>query len=155
MLEYRDHFGIDDTDMRRILSDALSQGGSYGDIFFEHTIDSLIKMEEGIVKDVEKSISHGAGIRVLKGESTGYAYTEELTKEKMKRAAITAATRASTDEVSSTGRQGGMPISPPRPGSAFSKCGMAEPAVSAPTSSPMPRPRSSLHQVATSFIPGG
>ena len=35
-------------------------------------------MEEGIVKQGEKVIAHGMGIRVVKGEGTGYAYTEEL-----------------------------------------------------------------------------
>ena len=90
MLPYKDYFGADDETMQRILSLALARGGNYADLFFEHTILNQITMEEGIVKQGEKVIAHGAGIRVVKGEGTGYAYTEEITLEKMKEAARTA-----------------------------------------------------------------
>ena len=55
----------------------------------------------------------------------------------------------------STGRQGGIPASAPKMGNALKRCGRAEPTVSAPTSNPMQSPRSSRHQVAINFIPGG
>lgn len=90
MLPYKDYFGADDETIQRILSLALARGGNYGDLFFEHTILNQITMEEGIVKQGEKVIAHGVGIRVVKGEGTGYAYTEEITFEKMKEAARTA-----------------------------------------------------------------
>ncbi len=96
MLGFTDYFGIDQTDIRRILSKALSRGGSYSDLYFQHIEKNYISMEEGIVKEATKSIFHGVGIRVLKGESTGYAYTEELTMEKMEKAALIAAAIAST-----------------------------------------------------------
>lgn len=91
MLSFRDHFGVDETAMRRIFSLALSRGGDFCELFFEHTILNQIVMEEGIVKEGEKSISHGAGVRVVRGEGAGYAYTEEITLEKMKEAARIAA----------------------------------------------------------------
>ncbi|HVO76592.1 MAG TPA: metallopeptidase TldD-related protein [Candidatus Bathyarchaeia archaeon] len=90
MLPYKDHFGADDETMQRTLALALSRGGNYSDLFFEHTILNQITMEEGIVKQGEKVIAHGVGVRVVKGEGTGYAYTEEITLEKMKEAARTA-----------------------------------------------------------------
>lgn len=96
MLPYRDHFGVDEPTMLKLFGLALSRGGDYCDLFFEHTIENQITMEEGIVKQGEIAIARGLGIRVLKGEGTGYAYTEELSFDKMKEAAHTAAAIAET-----------------------------------------------------------
>ena len=90
MLPYTDHFGVDEGTTRKIFSFALSRGGSFSDLFFEHTILNQITMEEGIVRQGELVIAHGMGIRVVKGEGTGYAYTEDTAFEKMKEAALTA-----------------------------------------------------------------
>ena len=48
MLEYIDHFNIDDATIRRLFSLALSRGGTYCDIFCEHTLKNLIKMEKAV-----------------------------------------------------------------------------------------------------------
>ena len=60
-----------------------------------------------------------------------------------------------SDAASTTLRHGGIPAVPPRIGRALNRCGEAEPMVRAPTSRPMPRPRSFVVQVAMSFMPGG
>ena len=91
LLSYEDHFGVDSGTMQKVLDAALSRGGDFSDIFFEHTIENHITMEENIVKEGLKWISHGAGIRTVRGEGTGYAYTEETSLEQMKQAALTAA----------------------------------------------------------------
>jgi len=91
LLPFRDYFGVDEQMMQRIFSLALSRGGDFCDLFFEHTIQNQITMEENIVKEGIKSISHGLGIRVVRGEGAGYAYTEEISFETMKEAALTAA----------------------------------------------------------------
>lgn len=77
--------------MGRLLSAALSRNASYGDLFFEHTVENMITMEESIVKESLKTVSLGLGIRAVRGESTGYAFTEDLSYEKMRTAALTAA----------------------------------------------------------------
>jgi TldD protein len=77
--------------MGRLLAAALSRKASYSDLFFEHTIDNIITMEEGIVKEIFKSVSLGLGIRAVKDESTGYGFTEDLSYEKMHTSALTAA----------------------------------------------------------------
>jgi TldD protein len=96
LLQFTDHFGISKEEIRKILSKALSKGGTYSDLFFEHIEKNYISMEEGIVKEATKSVFHGVGIRVLKGESTGYAYTEEPTMKKMEEAALIAAAIANS-----------------------------------------------------------
>ena len=91
MLGFSDSFGISDEMMIDVMKSALSKGARYCDIFFEHTVENQITMEEGIVREGVKWIAHGAGIRAVKGEGTGYAYTEDLSLDKMKQAALTAA----------------------------------------------------------------
>ena len=40
-----------------------------------------VSLEEGSVKKTTHSVSQGVGVRVLAGEKTGYAYSDEVTVE--------------------------------------------------------------------------
>ncbi len=84
-------FGITPTDLQRYLGEALSAGGDYADLYFEYLTSTSISVDESIVKSASQGISAGCGIRVLAGERTGYAYTDDLAPEKILRAARTAA----------------------------------------------------------------
>ncbi|EYF08853.1 TldD protein, part of putative TldE/TldD proteolytic complex [Chondromyces apiculatus DSM 436] len=75
----------------RLLSAALSRGGDYADLFFEYRAGGGFTFDEGILKAASRGVSLGLGVRVQRGDATGYAYTEDLTWESMKRAAETAA----------------------------------------------------------------
>jgi len=94
LLSYEDHFNLDNSTIGKIMAFALSRGGEYCDIYCEHTIQNQIVMEEGIISESNKWISLGVGIRTIKGEGTGYAYTEKLSFEKLKHAALTASSIA-------------------------------------------------------------
>jgi TldD protein len=91
VLVFTDYFGIPEEDMIRTMGKAMSRGARYCDIYFEHTVENQLTMEEGIVREGIKWISHGAGIRAVKGEGSGYAYTEALSRDKLDQAAMTAA----------------------------------------------------------------
>jgi TldD protein len=82
---------IDAETARKLLSVALAQGGDYADLFFEYHVAGSYSLEEGIMKSVGRSVTMGLGVRVMKGDATGYAYVQELTPEAMSRAARTAA----------------------------------------------------------------
>lgn len=86
---------VDGAIARRLLATALSQGGDYADLFFEYGASGSYALEEGILKSAGRSVSTGVGIRVMKGDATGYAYVQELTPEAMSHAARTAAQIAS------------------------------------------------------------
>ena len=92
---FGERFGVTPEDMRKILEIALSKGGDFSELFFEYSITSQVRMEEDIIKESSESISVGAGIRVLKGQQTGYGYTNDLSFDKMNQAALTAAAIAS------------------------------------------------------------
>jgi TldD protein len=70
---------------------ALERGGDYADLFFEYRAAASLTFEEGITRGAAKGVSMGLGVRVCHGEATGYAHTEDLGFESMKRAAETAA----------------------------------------------------------------
>ncbi len=82
---------IDDVLAERLLSVALSRGAEYADLFFEYRAAGGLVFDEGILKSASRGVSMGLGVRAQKGDSTGYAYTEELTWDAMKKAADTAA----------------------------------------------------------------
>ncbi|HNC43883.1 MAG TPA: metalloprotease TldD, partial [Acidobacteriota bacterium] len=66
-------------------------GGDYADLYFEYRQSNSVSLEEQIVKTANQSISQGVGVRVNVGEKTGYAYTDEISVESIRRAAQTAA----------------------------------------------------------------
>src|SRR5687767_9963042 len=84
-------FGITEHDLEGYLSEALSAGGNYADLYFEYLITSQISIDESIVKSATQGVSLGVGVRVIAGERTGYAYSGDLSPEKIKKAARTAA----------------------------------------------------------------
>ena len=88
---FEERFGVSREDMKKILEIALSKGGEFSELFFEYRILNSVQMEEDIIKDSSENITLGVGIRVLKGEQTGYGYTDDLSFEKMKQTALTAA----------------------------------------------------------------
>src|SRR5262245_101488 len=75
----------------RSLRVALSNGGDYADLFYEYCVSGSYSFDEGILKSAGRAVSMGLGVRVMRGDATGYAYVQDLTWEAMERAARTAA----------------------------------------------------------------
>ena len=84
-------FGITERDLENYLSEALSRGGDYADLYFEYLATSSISIDESIVKSATQGVSLGLGVRVISGERTGYAYSDDLSPEKIRHAAQVAA----------------------------------------------------------------
>lgn len=88
---YFARFGVDENMIKAALAAALARGGDYADVFFQHKVSSVMALEDGEVNRAYMSTDLGVGVRVVKGDQTGYGYTEELTVDALKRAAQTAA----------------------------------------------------------------
>jgi TldD protein len=86
---------IDGDVAQRLLRVALEQGGDYADLFFEYSVSGSYAYDEQILKSARRAVSMGLGVRVMKGDATGYAYCEDFAYDTMKRAAQTAAQIAS------------------------------------------------------------
>jgi len=90
-LDYIDHFGFSPADLRGVLGLALSSGGEFAEIFMEHRTFDFITMEEDIIKETAEAVSLGMGIRVIKGDRTGFGYTNDFSLDKVRKTALTAA----------------------------------------------------------------
>jgi TldD protein len=87
--------GLSERLMERCLGEALSAGGDYADLYFESVTSTALGIDESLVKSASQGISLGCGVRVVSGERTGYAYTDDLSTDCLLRAARTAALIAS------------------------------------------------------------
>jgi hypothetical protein len=58
----------------RLLRVALERGGDYADLFFEYSVSGSYVYDEQILKSARRAVSMGLGVRVMKGDATGYAY---------------------------------------------------------------------------------
>jgi TldD protein len=93
---------VDKAMLNRVLARALAKGGTFADVYIENRLSRDIVMEEGRFKSAQVGISQGAGVRVIVGDKTGYAYTDEVSEAKLLRAA----------EVASYIAKDGKPVKP-------------------------------------------
>ncbi len=89
------HFGVSESDLRKVMSVALEKGADYADLYFEHTFDNYLALQDGKINRAGSNIDFGVGIRVVSGDQTGYAFVENVNLEEMLKAARTASRIAS------------------------------------------------------------
>ena len=70
-------------DYPAVLTKALSSGGEFADIFVERSTPFSIVCEDGKIEKVISGFDYGAGVRLIFGQRTAYAYTNELTTESL------------------------------------------------------------------------
>jgi len=90
-VDYFSTFGVDDQVLGRVLQTAMGRGGDYADLYFQHGITNYLGLEDGEVNRAYSDVMLGCGVRVVKGDQTGFAFTEDLTIEALTAAATTAA----------------------------------------------------------------
>ncbi len=93
-IRYFARFGITERMLRETLAAALSRGGDFADVYVEHSISNDLALEDGTVNRAFAAVELGAGVRVVKGDQTGYGYTEDLSLPALLECARTAATIA-------------------------------------------------------------
>src|SRR5256885_14848432 len=86
-----DKYNLTISDVEAYLNEALSRGGDCADLYFEYRINHSIVLEEQIIKSATKGVNIGVGVRVISGEKPGYAYSDDLNRENILKAARTAA----------------------------------------------------------------
>src|SRR5215470_3139501 len=106
-------YNITTHDLEAYLNEALSRGGDYADLYFEYRINHSIVLEEQIIKSATKGVNLGVGVRVISGEKTGYAYSDDLNRENILKAARTAAFIANSSSAGGT-LHVPMPLNPER-----------------------------------------
>jgi len=94
-LGYFARFGVDERLIKEALAAATSRGADFADLFFQHRVSSTLVLEDGAVNRAFANVGLGVGVRAVKGDQTGFAYTENLSFFSVLRAAQTAAAIAS------------------------------------------------------------
>lgn len=84
-------FGIDPPALSRVFAVMTARGADFADIYLQHRRETVLKMDEGIVSRADTRIDQGAGLRVVAGDRSGFAFTENLTPEALRLAAREAA----------------------------------------------------------------
>ena len=88
-------FGIDQATAARVMSELTQRGADAADLYFQHSRTNSLTLEDGIISSASSGINQGVGLRVVIGDQTGYAFTEDLTIPAMLAAARTASAIAS------------------------------------------------------------
>jgi predicted Zn-dependent protease len=81
------------------LQRALSGGGDFADVFVEDRSVTSATYDDGKVEELRSGRSRGAGIRVVRGDTTGFAHTTDLSADGLATAAGAAAAAAAADVV--------------------------------------------------------
>jgi TldD protein len=98
---FLDRFELSDAAVARVLGTAVATRADHADLFFEHRVTATASLEDGVVKKATQSLRQGVGVRVLSGDRQGYAYTDDVSLDRLELAARTA--RYVTTERSDTG----------------------------------------------------
>ena len=87
---------IDDDVVAEVLAVALHTGGEFAEVFAEDKASSSAYLDDGRIEELVSGRDRGAGIRVVVGETTGFAHTADLTLAGLTAAANAAAAAART-----------------------------------------------------------
>ena len=92
----------------RVLGAALERGGAFAEVFVEDRTATGITLDDRRVEELSSGHDRGAGIRVVVGETTGFAHTADLTE-----AGLLAAARAASAIAPPIAQEGRAPPPPP------------------------------------------
>ncbi|HSN91332.1 MAG TPA: TldD/PmbA family protein [Anaeromyxobacteraceae bacterium] len=90
-ISYFARFGVTEALLAEALSEALSRGGDHADVFLQHRVSNQLLLEDGTVNRAFAQVDLGVGVRVIRGDQTGYGYTEDLSPAALRACARTAA----------------------------------------------------------------
>ncbi len=114
----------------RVIAAALQRGGDFAEIFAEDRYGTTAFLDDGRVEELATGRVRGAGVRVVVGETTGYAHTSDLTQAGL----MAAAEAASAIARSSVGAVRGVAVGPGPLQGGSREAGGSEPTV--PRSAP-------------------
>lgn len=85
---------LDEELVANTISLALDTGGDFAEIFVEDKRSSSAILDDGKVEELTSGRDRGAGVRVVVGDTTGFAHTADLTSKGLAAAAKAAAAAA-------------------------------------------------------------
>src|SRR5258706_10469190 len=89
------HDVVESDVLERVLGTAMRTGGEFAEVFIEDKRSTMAGLDDGRIEQVTSGRDRGAGIRVVKGDTTGFAHTADLSETGLRSAAEAAAAAAS------------------------------------------------------------
>jgi TldD protein len=77
--------------LQTLLGAKLTGQADYADIFFQHSRHEAWVLEDGLVRDASFNLERGAGVRIVSGDKTGFAYSDDISLETLRQAGGAAA----------------------------------------------------------------
>ena len=71
---------IDQDVLTRVLGTAVKSGADFAEVFAEDKRSTSAGLDDGRIEQVTSGRDRGAGIRVVKGDTTGFAHTADLSE---------------------------------------------------------------------------
>jgi TldD protein len=96
---------IDNSLVEMTLGVAVANGGDFAELFAEDVERSSVNLDDGRIENLASSRDRGVGIRVLNGESIGFAHTADLSE-----AGLAAAARAASSAARTNGSGGAVSV---------------------------------------------
>ncbi len=87
---FLDRFGLNATTLESVVGSAIARRADYADLYFEFRTVQSLSLEDGIVKTAGQDVSQGVGVRVVAGDKTGYAHSDDVTVDSLRLATRTA-----------------------------------------------------------------
>ncbi len=85
---------LDETLVATTLDTAVAGGADWAEVFVEDKRSSSAHLDDGRIEELSSGRDRGAGIRVVAGDTTGFAHTADLSEAGLKAAAEAAAAAA-------------------------------------------------------------
>jgi len=101
-------YGLSEAHVHRAIADIFAHRVDFADIYFQYTRSEAWSLDEGIVKSGSFSIDQGVGVRAVSGEKTAFAYSDVLSPQALREAAITTRAIARAGKTATTR----LPVAP-------------------------------------------
>jgi TldD protein len=107
-------YSLTESSLETVFGDIMTHDADYADLYFQYSRSEGWSLEEGRVKSGSFNIDQGVGVRVVSGEKTAFAYSDDISLTALRDAAV--ATR-------SIARAGGNGVAKPKMKNANSRTG--------------------------------
>ncbi|WP_395339893.1 metalloprotease TldD [Ningiella sp. W23] len=86
--------GITLGDVDDMLGQIMGHRNTFADMYFQSSQHESWVLEDGIIKDGSYNVERGVGVRAVNEDKTGFAYSDEITKDALQKACHAARTIA-------------------------------------------------------------
>ncbi len=81
-------YSLTDSSIETVFGDIMTHDADYADLYFQYSRSEGWSLEEGRVKSGSFNIDQGVGVRVVSGEKTAFAYSDDISLTALRDAAV-------------------------------------------------------------------